>query len=123
MRVLLGATLLLAGCAFDSRIHLPEEVGPWKMQSNSLLGPANAPPTIGKQKVWASVEAHYGGPAQIVVTAHRFRTDAEAFEAMQRLQVQPGTMPFQAGNLLVIPRGPDRTQLESFAADLRKRLP
>lgn len=120
MRVLLCTGLLLAGCAFDTRIHLPEQVGPWKMHSNSLLGPANAPATIGNQKVWASVESVYYGPERVVVTAHRFRTNTEAFEALQRLQVQPGTMPFQAGNLLVIPRGADRPHLEAFAGDLRK---
>lgn len=120
MRVLLGAALLLAGCAFDTRIHLPEQVGEWKMHSNSLLGPANAPQTIGNQRVWASVEAVYDGPMAVTVTAHRFRTEAEAFEALQRLQVQPGTMPFQTGNLLVIPRGADRARLEAFADGLRK---
>jgi hypothetical protein len=120
MRVLLSAALLLSGCAFDSRIHLPATVGPWKLQSSSLLGPANAPPTIGNQKVWASVESVYSGPARVTVAAHRFRTNTEAFEALQRLQVQPGTMPFQAGNLLLIPRAQDRSQLEAFAAELRK---
>jgi hypothetical protein len=122
MRVLLGMALLLAGCAFDTRIHMPVEVGPWRLESNSLLGPANAPPRIGNQRVWASVESVYSGPTRVEVHVHRFRTNAEAFEALQRLQVQPGTMPFQTGNLLVIPQAGDRSRLEEFANALRPLL-
>lgn len=122
MRAFLCAAALLAACTVDTRIHLPETVGQWKLYSSSLLGPANAPQAIGNQKVWASVESVYRGPTRVVVTAHRFRTDTEAFEAMQRLQVQPGTLPFQAGNLLVIPGAEDRPQLEAFTTDLRKQV-
>jgi hypothetical protein len=68
------------------------------------------------------VESVYTGPERIAVTAHRFKTSTEAFEALQRLEVQPGTMPFQAGNLLVIPLAKDRSQLEKFANELRELL-
>lgn len=66
----------------------------------------------------------YEGSASLTVTIFQMKSDASAFELVQKSRPQPGTLFFQAGSRYVLLAAPglDQRQLNEIAKALEKEL-
>ncbi len=108
MMLLVGSLLLmtLSACAPPALPPLPAEVAGWKLEGQ----PAGSPPVY-----------RYQGPggAAIAVTVHEYTSETVAFEAIQKWQVAPGTMPLHQGRRILVAAGAEPAQLRALLTALR----
>lgn len=114
MRTFLILSLILAGCANSPEILLPQTVGSWKqVSSEELYAPGDG----------ATVHSYrYEGQSAVSVTTYQFKSETVTFEKFQQWKVQPDTLPFYKGRLLIVPAGEDRNVLRQFSEALQPLL-
>ncbi len=115
MRIYLLLLFLgLMGCSGHQEILLPQVVGEWKQVSVELV------PDSGDGVI--TRDYRYEGSAAVSVTTHQYKSGTVAFEKFQQWKVEPNTLPFHQGSLLIVPKGEDREVLRRFSDVLQPML-
>ena len=112
----LAGLILLASCGAKPAATLPERVGEWTVGTSETV--SDVPPVL-KQLGHRSTKAYqYQGPVPIRVVAHEMSSETVAFEAIQKWVAEPGTLPLQRKQFLLVPASPDKAALARFTQAL-----
>ncbi|MCX6592040.1 MAG: hypothetical protein NTZ56_10980 [Acidobacteria bacterium] len=112
----LAMMMLLLGCAATPAPTLPATVGEWTLASSEPV--AEVPPVLTKLGHRSTKAYQYQGPTPIRVTAHEMSSETVAFEALQKWVAEPGTLPLQRKQFLLVPAASDKAALTKFTQAL-----
>ncbi|MCX6597051.1 MAG: hypothetical protein NTV70_11865 [Acidobacteria bacterium] len=116
LAVPLAFAAVLAGCGAKPAASLPARVGEWTLASSEAS--TTIPPVLAQLGHRATKVCDYQGPTPIRVTAHEMNSETVAFEALQKWVAEPGTLPLQRKQFLLIPASPDKAALTRFTQAL-----
>jgi hypothetical protein len=79
---------------------------------------------VGEKQAESGYAFRYQGAAPLTVTVFQMKSDASAFELVQKSRPEPGTLFFQAGSkyVLLSATGIDQARLNEIAKYLEERL-
>jgi hypothetical protein len=112
----LAFAALLLGCGPKPAPSLPPRVGEWTLSSSEPS--TTIPPVLAQLGHRATKVYEYQGPVAVRVTAHEMSSETVAFEALQKWVAEPGTLPLQRRQFLLIPASPDKAALTRFTQAL-----
>jgi hypothetical protein len=116
----------LVGCSHkQAELKFPPEIaGGWTLAEKPVQSLEQAlPDTLAHGLEGLSV-ASYNGEGTPHVLAHRMRSEANAFEAIQRFQPESGTVAFQYGIFFIVVRSPALGQagLNRFSTEFKQGI-
>lgn len=126
MRQLLAAgilaVLLAAAACEKATATLPATAAGWTRTSSSPIAAGDVPAVLTNLGLRSAIRYRYSGAVEAEADVFEMTSSTVAFEAMQKWQVAPGTMPFYKDRLLIVPRCADPPQLRTFAQALQQGI-